>query len=111
LQVRANKVETTRIDIADLNVPEQRTKKITTVEPSLRIDAVASAGYGISRSKCVDMVKQGMVRINWMTCNKPKDEVKEGDLISCDGLGRVKVLAAVQTLKGKWSMQLVRYIG
>lgn len=49
-------------------------------------------------------------RVNWKTGCKSKDEVKEGDIISCSGKGRVEVKAVSVTKKGKYGVELVRYI-
>ena len=36
-----------------------RVEEISSVEASLRLDAVASAGFRVSRSKMMDMIKAG----------------------------------------------------
>jgi|TARA_B100001142_G_scaffold254482_1_gene255479 RNA-binding protein YlmH len=35
------------------------------VEASMRLDAIASAGFRMSRSKMSDLVTSGAVRVNW----------------------------------------------
>lgn len=52
----------------------------------------------------------GDVRVNWRSGAKPSVEVKAGDMISCAGKGRLEVKAATLTKKGKWSVQMVRYL-
>ena len=39
-----------------------RVQETKTVEASMRLDAVASAGFRMSRSKMVDLIKSGDVR-------------------------------------------------
>lgn len=58
-QVRSVPVTVSRLDWSELRVPEPRTKELTTVEASLRLDALASAGFGLSRTKMVAWIKQG----------------------------------------------------
>jgi RNA-binding protein YlmH len=64
----------------------------------------------MSRSKMAAMVKNGDVRINWVTCAKVSAEVKEGDLIACAGKGRVRVDSVSLTKKGKYSCELTRMV-
>ena len=52
----------------------------------------------------------GDVRVNWRAGAKPSADVKAGDVISCAGKGRVEVREASLTKKGKWAVQLVRYV-
>lgn len=52
----------------------------------------------------------GDVRVNWRAGAKPSAEVRAGDMISCAGKGRLEVKAATLTKKGKWSVQMVRYL-
>src|SRR5579883_1136038 len=55
-QVRSVPVHTRRIDSTALKVREPKKKELTTVEASLRLDAIASAGFGMSRNKMADMI-------------------------------------------------------
>ena len=48
--------------------------------------------------------------MNWRAGAKPSVDVKAGDVISCAGKGRVEVREAALTKKGKWAVQLVRYL-
>ncbi len=48
-----------------LKIRPPKKKEITTVEASMRLDAIASAGFGMSRSKMVDAIAAGDVRVNW----------------------------------------------
>ncbi len=58
-------VETRPIALDQLQVPAPRTERRTSVEASTRVDAVASAGFRMSRSKMSDLIKRGDVR--WVT--------------------------------------------
>jgi RNA-binding protein YlmH len=70
------------------------------------VDAIASAGFRMSRSKLADLVKKGDVRINWLPCTKPSVIVQEGDVISVQGKGRMTVGSVSTTTKGKYSVHL-----
>lgn len=62
VQVRSVPVSTRQIELRALNVREAKVQELKSVEASLRLDAIASAGFRTSRSKVVDMVKAGDIR-------------------------------------------------
>ena len=55
-------VTTRQIELSALNVREAKVQELKSVEASLRLDAIASAGFRTSRSKIVDLVKAGDIR-------------------------------------------------
>ena len=55
-------VSTCQIELSELAVREVKVQEMRSVEASLRLDAIASAGFRTSRSKVVDMVKAGDIR-------------------------------------------------
>lgn len=61
-QVRSVPVRTTHIELSELAVRDVKVQEMKSVEASLRLDAIASAGFRTSRSKIVDMVKAGDIR-------------------------------------------------
>jgi RNA-binding protein YlmH len=62
LQVRTVPVETRAVPISSLQVRTPRVEEVSSVEASLRLDAVASAGFRMSRSKMMDLIKAGKAR-------------------------------------------------
>ena len=55
-------VQTRRIELSALRVRQPKVDRVKSSEASLRLDAVASAGFRMSRSKLADLVKSGDVR-------------------------------------------------
>jgi len=110
VQVRSVNVQTSLMSIADLKVAAPRVQEIKSVEASMRLDAISSAGFRMSRSKMVDMIKGGDVRVNWESGSKASDAVKAGDIISCNGKGRLEVQSVSQTKKGKFAVEMVRFM-
>ena len=51
--------------LSDLRVPPRRVDAFNSAEASMRLDAIASAGFRMSRSKMSDLVTSGAVRVNW----------------------------------------------
>ena len=109
VQVRSVPVETQAISLSSLSAPIPKVEKLKTVEASLRLDSIASAGFRVSRGKMSDFVKAGDVRVNWKPA-KASSVVKEGDVISCSGKGRVVVGEVSVTKKERFAVQLTRYI-
>ncbi|XP_019154035.1 PREDICTED: uncharacterized protein LOC109150553 [Ipomoea nil] len=99
-----------KIPLLALEYEPPRTKLLKTVEASLRLDAIASAGFKLSRTKMAGLVSNGDVRINWTTVTKSNTTVKTGDLISVSGKGRLKIGEINSTRKGKFAVELIRYI-
>ncbi|GIL70408.1 hypothetical protein Vretifemale_1174 [Volvox reticuliferus] len=110
VQVRTVPVEVHRIPLSELSVRPPRQEEISSVEASLRLDAIASAGFRVSRTKMGDLIKAGDVRLNWRSVSKTSVEVKAGDVISCSGKGRLEVRAAEMTRKEKYLVTLLRYV-
>lgn len=108
-QVRSVPVKTQRIDLSELKVRPPQKKEMTTVEASMRLDAIASAGFGMSRSKMAEAISGGDVRVNWKEITQPSYSVKAGDLISVSGKGRLEVGEVAVTKKQRYRVNLVRF--
>ena len=109
-QVRSVPVKTQQIDLSELKIREPKKKELTTVEASLRLDAIASAGFGMSRSKMVDLIDGGDVRVNWKDMTQSSYLLKSGDLIAIRGKGRLEVGEVNITKKDRYRVQLTRYV-
>lgn len=109
-QVRSVPVKTSLIEIGELRVREPRKKEMTTVEASMRLDAIASAGFGMSRSKMADLITSGDVRINWKPVTQSSHKVQTGDLIAIRGKGRLEIGDVAVTKKERYRVQLTRLV-
>ncbi|MBW4652396.1 MAG: photosystem II S4 domain protein [Kaiparowitsia implicata GSE-PSE-MK54-09C] len=109
-QVRSVPVKTRQIPLSDLKIREPKKKEMTTVEASLRLDAVASAGFGMSRSKMVDLINSGDVRVNWKDISQPSHALKAGDLVAIRGKGRLEIGDIAITKKERYRVQLTRFM-
>lgn len=70
---------------------------------SLRLDALISSIYPISRQKAQSLISQGLTKVNWTIIETPSFECGEGDTISVRGFGRVKIdMIEGKTKKDKW---------
>ncbi|MFC7372095.1 RNA-binding protein [Fictibacillus iocasae] len=89
-----------------LGAREEYTEKNGTVS-SLRLDAVMSEMYSISRSKASALIAGGKVKVNWRQVENTSFELEGGDYVSVRGYGRSKLFSIDgQTKKDK---QRIRY--
>jgi len=109
-QVRSVPVKTQPIDRGELKVREPKRQEMTTVEASMRLDAIASAGFRVSRSKMVQMIETKDVRVNWKEVTQASYTVKPGDLIAIRGKGRLEVKDVAITKKQRYRVQMVRWV-
>jgi photosystem II S4 domain protein len=109
-QVRSVPVKTRQVDLSELKIREPKKKELTTVEASLRLDAVASAGFGMSRSKMAEMISGGDVRVNWEEVTQPSHQLKSGDLVAIRGKGRLEIGEVAVTKKERYRVQLTRFV-
>lgn len=77
------------VPLDQLNIMSNDFKSIHITVASLRVDAVISGGLGVSRSNVNRYVKSGRLKINHKEIMSPTYMVKEGDLISVKGKGRM----------------------
>ncbi|GGD70870.1 YlmH family RNA-binding protein [Paenibacillus nasutitermitis] len=78
---------------------------------SLRLDGIASDVYRVSRSKIMDPIRAGRCRVNWRSEEDPSALLKDGDVVSFQGLGRFKVLGVEGvTKKGRVRVRIGKFI-
>ena len=100
-------VETVSIDC--LQWPAQRLpKRFTSVEASCRLDAIASAGFGLSRSKVIRQIRDGRLRLNWHQVRQASRELKIGDRLQLQDRGSVEVLNLEITKRDRWRVEMLR---
>lgn len=109
-QVRSVPVKAKAISLDELRVRPPRTKALTTVEASMRLDAIASAGFSSSRNRIAGDIQAGDVKVNWKTITQASRPVNTGDLITIRGRGRVQVGDVTKTKKGRYRVELTRYL-
>jgi len=108
-KVRTVPVKVEVLGISELRPTPVRTKEFTAVEASVRLDAVVSAGFKISRSKAALLILSRKVRHNWQNDNKPSDTVRAGDFLSISGMGRINLKESAETRKGKYRLTFLEF--
>jgi len=105
------KLNAERIALAELVVPEQKVRELHDTVATLRLDAVTSTGFAMSRAKAAELIASGRVQLNHREVTKPDAPMREGDLVSARGLGKFE-LAEVGGLskKGRTAITVRRYL-
>lgn len=100
-----------RIALSALDVPERKTRAIRDTVATLRLDAVASSGFGMSRARAAELIASGRVQLNHREAVKPDAPVRAGDVVSARGLGKF-LLAETggQSRKGRTAILIERYL-
>ena len=95
--------------IEHLQLPAARhSRPLTTVEASLRLDAVASAGFGLSRSRMADLIRQGAVRIDWEPVTRASRELAAGERVQLEGKGELLIEAIDRTRRDRFRIRMER---
>lgn len=110
-QIGAAPVILKSLTAEELQQKEEKVKIITATVAALRLDSVAAAGYGVSRSRMAEEIKGQNVKVNWKDAKNSAQAVTAGDIISFRSRGRVEVAEVKGTTKkGRISIVLKRYI-
>jgi len=86
-------------------------KAITVVVSSLRLDSILAAGFGVSRTKAAEAIRSSRVFVNWIPQEVISKDVKEGDVISWRGKGRIQLCNVIgSTKKDRIKIVIKKYI-
>lgn len=97
--------------IGDLEAAGNRAREIKTTVASLRLDVIAGACFGMSRTKAADIIRAEYVNVNWESEKNPDKLLRQGDIISMRGKGKA-VLELVGNIskKGRTFVLLKRLV-
>jgi RNA-binding protein YlmH len=95
----------------EIIIPNEKTRDIYTSVASMRLDAVACAGFGISRNKIIREIKNDKLKLNWKSELNPARKVEINDIFSIKGRGRIRISNYLgKTHKGRIKVHLIKYI-
>lgn len=110
-KVGAAAITVSQFNLADIIPREEKIKEIKTTVASLRLDVIAAAGFGTSRSRMSEEVAAGKLKVNWQEAKNSAQSIRANDIISMRGRGRVEVCEILgQTKKGRISILLKRFM-
>ena len=100
----------TEIGREELLVPEVKVTRVQDTVSSLRLDAVVSAAFSMSRGRAGELIAAGKVSLDHTPCLKPDKPVGEGAVISARGFGKAVVRECGRTSKkGRIILVMDRY--
>ncbi|MEX2105239.1 MAG: YlmH/Sll1252 family protein, partial [Bacilli bacterium] len=89
-QVHRQSVSITNIPFLDIVIPSQLYEEASFTVMSLRLDAILSESYNLSRSKVLPLIRSGKCKVNWAVTDNVSMLIQEGDTLSLQGFGRCK---------------------
>lgn len=85
-------------------------KEFPTTVASMRLDSIASAGFGTSRSRMKREIVMEKVKLNWRVEKDPARWIREDDVISMEGRGRLEIKDILgKSRRGRVKLLLKRY--
>ena len=92
-KVGNTKVQATIKSIVDMDASNETGEDIRLTVSSLRLDSIISAVFHISRSKSAGLIKGEKVFVNWVVSSDTSKSIREEDMITVRGLGRVQLIS------------------
>ena len=93
------------------DMPEPETEEIHINVSSMRLDSVCGECFGVSRTKAAEIIRRGLVSVNWQITDSISREVKAGDRISMRGKGKIRLGEVTgQSKKGRLFVTVYRYV-
>jgi RNA-binding protein YlmH len=99
-RVGREKVNVKEILLKDLRLGNIEYSDILITIPSLRLDALISGSWNLSRKDSQRLIESGKVKVNWEPIERASKDVLEGDVISAKGYGRF-ILNSVEGISKK----------
>lgn len=72
-------------------VPKRETREIRFTVMSTRLDAIAAGMFRLSRTSVAELIRAGLLNLNYEVCEKVDMPVQEGDVLSLRGHGKGRV--------------------
>ena len=94
-----------------LHIPQLQVQEVRDTVATVRLDAVASTGFRLSRGKAAALIESGKVQVNWRECLKPDKLLSAGDTVTARGLGKFRLTeVGAPTKKGRIPIVVERYV-
>ena len=110
-KIGTSRVECNEISLKELMTPQEKFFMIKDTVSSLRLDALLALCMKKSRNAVCEYIKSGKVKVNHCETLDISKNLKENDLISIKGFGRV-LFESIEgtTKKGKLTIRLKKYL-
>ncbi len=111
LRVKHVPMTVTELSFDEFQPPVQNIKELHIMVASMRLDTVLANGLGLSRTKAMELIQSGKVKVNHSEIEKNDYICQQGDIISCRGKGRLRIgQLSGETRKGKLKLCILKYL-
>lgn len=111
LKVKHVPLAATEAALETFQPPEQNIKEIHIMVSSMRLDTLLAHGLNLSRTKAMELIQSGRVKVNHSEITENDYLCRQDDLISCRGKGRLRIgEQSGETRKGKLRVCILKYI-
>ena len=108
-RVRHTLISVVKMQLSEFHYMPERTEIKGNVS-SIRLDSVLSSAFPMSRSKLVGYIEGGKVFVNGKMITSNGYRLKENDIISVRGMGRIQYDSVIsETKKGRYFIRLYKY--
>lgn len=91
--------------------PVQHIKEVHIMVASMRLDTILAHSLHLSRTKAIELIQAGKVKVNHSEVGENDYLCRQGDLLSCRGYGRMRVGEIEgETKKGKLRVCLIQFV-
>ena len=85
------------VDIYNSHLPQYNFKEENIISTSFRLDSIVSSITGLSRSKALDIIREGKVMKDYMVESEKNEIVHENSILTIRGYGKYKIVSQVGT--------------
>lgn len=111
LRVKHVPLKVIELSLQDFQLPAQNVKEIHIMVSSMRLDTLLAHGLSLSRTKAMELIQGGQVKVNHSEIRANDYICQQDDIVSCRGKGRLRIgQLSGETRKGKLKVCIVKYI-
>lgn len=104
-KIGKEKVKVKEVSLKDITRGNVEYRDIHVTVPSLRLDAIISSSWNLSRQDSQKLIESDKVKVNWEPIGKVSKEVAKGDLVSTRGYGRF-ILYSIEGINRKGRIKI-----
>ncbi len=109
-KVGNTKVKSKIVSVDDIEISQGNKEAKNITVSSLRIDAVLSAVFNLSRGKTNELIKAKKAFVNWRVCESTSLQVSAESIVTLSGFGRVKIIEIVgKTKKDRFLLSIHKF--
>lgn len=100
-----------KVDIYTEDLPQHKFQEENIISTSFRLDSIVSSITGLSRSKALDIIREGKVIKDYRVETEKDEIVQENSILTIRGYGKYKIVCQVGiTGSGRFKILLKKFI-